>query len=358
MKILILRLLIVSLFFQANCVDRKSIRINTINNRENSNKFILSNDRRKITIVSKQGDVRVWDLLSGNFIETTKLDINYLFHFAVSPDGTKILTKSKSHTIQLWDINNKYSSKTFGNFNFYWVKPNYKFSPDGTKILSSSLSQGTCLLDVDTGELINKFSLKKTEGIDFSWDGLKVLMWNYDTLQVWSLGQNKPLKCFQLYKSKVNSAIFSPDGAKILTGGDDTIVKLWEIRTGKLLKSFKGLNEKILSLGLSEDGSKVLAGSGFVKNETKVWDVKTENSLLTLKGHKGDITFANYLNNKVIITGDRFATAKLWDAQNGQLICTLSFDFESKDAWVVTTPDGKYDANESGLRYLFYINHH
>ncbi|OJJ17215.1 hypothetical protein BKI52_31395 [marine bacterium AO1-C] len=351
------RLLITSLFFLTNCIDKTSIRIDLISNREKSNMLALSNDKKRIIIVSQNGNVRIWDLSSGKMIKKTKLDIECLLNFEVSPDNTKMLTKSCYSVVKLWDINNGNCLKTFKSFSTHWIRSDYKFSPNGSKILLGSIDRGTYLWNINTGKFGQGFSPQKGIGIGFSQNDLKLLTLGYDTLNVWNVKQNKYEMYFQLYNTNINSVIFSPDSKKILTGGNksDPVVKLWNLKTRKLLKSFEGFDERIFALSFSEDGSKVLAGSGFIDNEVKVWDIQTEKNLLTLRGHEWDITFATYLNKKIIITGDYTATVKLWDAQNGQLICNLYFDFESENAWAITTPDGRYDANKSGLRYLFYL---
>ena len=41
----------------------------------------------------------------------------------------------------------------------------------------------------------------------------------------------------------VNSVAFSPDGARVLSGSDDSTLKLWDAATGELLRTFEGHSE-------------------------------------------------------------------------------------------------------------------
>ena len=41
--------------------------------------------------------------------------------------------------------------------------------------------------------------------------------------------------------SGVNSVAFSPDGSRVVSGSDDTFVKIWDVATGALVSSFVGL---------------------------------------------------------------------------------------------------------------------
>src|ERR1700677_2868150 len=61
--------------------------------------------------------------------------------------------------------------------------------------------------------------------------------------------------------SGVSSVAVSPDGRRVLTGGDDRITRLWDVETGKELQRFEGHSNWVDAVAFSPDGRRVLTGS-------------------------------------------------------------------------------------------------
>jgi len=62
-------------------------------------------------------------------------------------------------------------------------------------------------------------------------------------------------------ESGVYAAALSPDGKKIVSGGQGCVVKLWDIDTAKAIAKWTGHGSGITSVCWNRDGGRILSGS-------------------------------------------------------------------------------------------------
>ena len=81
------------------------------------------------------------------------------------------------------------------------------------------------------------------------------------TARLWEAESGKLLATFQGHTGPVTSAVFSPDGRRVLTASGDKTARLWEAESGKLLATFQGHTGAVWSAVFSPDGRRVLTAS-------------------------------------------------------------------------------------------------
>ena len=157
----------------------------------------------------------------------------------------------------------------------------------------------------------------------FSADGSRVLTGSEDKLaKVWDSKTGAEVLTLRGHTGSVNSASFSPDGSQVVTGSWDQTAKVWDAKTGAEVLTLRGHTFPIFSASFSPDGSRVLTGS--YDQTAKVWDVTTGVELLTLKGHTGLVLSASFrADGSRVVTGSGDQTAKVWDATTGAEVLTL-----------------------------------
>ena len=174
----------------------------------------------------------------------------------------------------------------------------------------------------------------------FSPDGKKIVTASRDnTAKIWDADSGKEIANLTGHQSYVTSAVFSPDGKKIVTASDDNTAKIWDADSGKEIVNLTWHQDAVFSAVFSPDGKKIVTASG--DNTAKIWDADSGKEINTLTGHQSSVTSAVFSpNGKKIVTASGDNTAKIWDADSGKKINTLT-GHQSSVTNAVFSPDGK-----------------
>jgi len=170
----------------------------------------------------------------------------------------------------------------------------------------------------------------------FSPDGERILTASYDqTARVWDLS-GKQLGTLQGHTEIVNSAVFSPDGQRILTASADHTARVWNL-SGKELATLQGHTGVVLSAVFSPDGQRILTAS--YDQTARVWDLSGKQ-LMTLKGHTAAVNSAVFSpDGQRILTASDDNTARVWDLSGKQL---ATLQGHTAEVWsAVFSPDGQ-----------------
>jgi WD40 repeat protein len=131
---------------------------------------------------------------------------------------------------------------------------------------------------------------------------------------------------------------FSPDGARVVTGHGDHVVRVWEARTGRCLWELRGHSGWVESVACSPDGRHLASataarGREGQPGEIKIWDAATGREVRALTGQRGGILCLAYSpDGKRLAAGGRGAKAgpqpvtgeaKVWDTASGKEVLTL-----------------------------------
>src|ERR1700727_2866570 len=83
------------------------------------------------------------------------------------------------------------------------------------------------------------------------------------------------------HTSAVNSLAISPDGQRILSGSNDSTIRIWNAISGaEVLPPLHGHNGRVFSVAFSPDGTHISSGS---RDKTvRVWDATSGFMIFTL----------------------------------------------------------------------------
>jgi len=71
----------------------------------------------------------------------------------------------------------------------------------------------------------------------------------------------------------VKSLTFSSEGTSLVSGSDDTTIKLWDVQTGGVVRTFHGHTDKVWSISVSADHTIIASGSD--DKTLRLWDIQT-----------------------------------------------------------------------------------
>ena len=180
--------------------------------------------------------------------------------------------------------------------------------------------------------------------VAFAPDGQTVLSGSDDTtLRLWDVATGDPIHIFEGNGGRINSVAFAPDGQTVLSGSAsrtlrDTTLKLWNVATGDLIRTFEGRGGSVYSVAFAPDGCTAIAGNW--SGSLTLWDLETGDLIRTFEdvgARAYSVAFAP--DGQTVLSGSDDTTLKLWDVATGDLIQTFNGQGGSVYS-VAFAPDG------------------
>jgi WD40 repeat protein len=212
------------------------------------------------------------------------------------------------------------------------------FSPDGTKVVTASRDTTAIVWDAVTGD------------------------------RLLTLGDDPETEEVEGHTDQVNSAVFTPDGTRIVTVSYDGTARVWDATTGEASLVLPHDGEAVFlttteqfgpdgaplgPVAFSPDGGRLVTYTG--AGTVRVWDVAS-GQLLSLLGGPIAYSAAFSSDGTRIVTAHDGSVARIWDAANG----TVEHRLDNQAFWswgAAFSPDGSLVAvgNNDGTTGLFAV---
>jgi eukaryotic-like serine/threonine-protein kinase len=361
----------------------------------------FSPDSKTLAVVTLEGGIGLWDVLTGNLRMQYRFDDRDLqpFGIAFAPDGKTLAIGNRGWTVALWDITTGMERSRWEG-HAQWVK-SLAFSVDGTTLASGSLDRTVRLWDVAAAKCRAVLNARYfVHQVAFSPDGRMVaaaastddegelLVWDaetgralatYDhlvgevaslafiphtrllavgsadrTVKILDLGPAPAARQLAGHMPDETWALaFSPDGKLLASGGDDHQIRITTLATGEQRALPAAHESLVTAVGFSKDG-RLLASASF-DGAVKLWDGSTLAPIRTLSAAEGERLRCLALapDGSVVAAGTQTKTTavvRLWDARTGQELPPLAGHAKSVRC-VAFSPDGAtlVSGSEDGL---------
>ena len=229
-----------------------------------------------------------------------------------------------------------------------------RFSPDGKWIVAGSDQGVVRFWDADSGKERKAFQIHEAGyfvDLAISPSGDRVASFATDEVKVWDPQTGQ----VQLTLQTVGRLGFSPDGARLITSGENGDgtgkIKVWNVRDGELLTSIE--RKFCWQAVFSPDGKSLVAGSGegeIGHSRLTVWDATTGEERFSVDAGPLVYGIAWSPDGDTIASGGAIGSIKLWDAQSGELRHSIkahvrgkinSLEFSPDANWLVSGGDDK-----------------
>jgi len=124
------------------------------------------------------------------------------------------------------------------------------------------------------------------------------------------------------HADRVRSAVYSPDGTQILTGGEDRRVRLQDAETGDLLRDADVVGVAVTALAFSPDGDYYAVGCA--DGSLTLRNTSSGTVARAFAGHAQQVNAVAFsANGAYLASASNDQTAAVWNVSDGSLLATL-----------------------------------
>jgi hypothetical protein len=277
-----------------------------------ANAMAFRPDGALAAFASNDRSVRIHDIEAGRDLRRCIGHTASVWCVAFSPDGARLLSGSKDGTVRLWEVETgRELLKLEAHLDLVSA---LAFSPDGRRALSAGYDHEVILWDLDRGERMAGFfftGARYVHAVAFSPEGKLALACSERTLFLFDAATGKLQRKLEGHTAWVNAAVFSADGKRIASAGDDGSARLWDSATGKQIQLFRGHDGSVKSVALSRDGRHLLTGGSDAT--VRLWDVPSGKPLRIFRKHAEPLVATAFsADGTYTLSGSRDAQVHTW----------------------------------------------
>ena len=275
-------------------------------------------------------EVDLYSVLDGSHVADIPGSFRSTLSLQFRPDGNDLLIGSGNLTSDLISWRTGIVQQSYGGDIRLSAS---RFSPDGSRIVSHSYADSVLIYETATAQELQRMTGHQLSGftVDWSPDGEKVVSGGNDGLGILWDPETGVLIDSLRHPQQVNSTFFSPDGSTIITACHDSLVRVWDVDDGSLQFSISE-SARVSSARYSPDGT--LIGIGLFSPTVKIRDASTGALIRELIGHQKDVLQVEFSPNGThLLSVSLDGTARIWN------LSSLPNQLDTSDAfWSIVEP--------------------
>ncbi|KAG2339568.1 hypothetical protein BDR05DRAFT_1003235 [Suillus weaverae] len=314
-------------------------------------------DQQRMITGSKDRTIRLWDLKTGD-VKKMGGHRNEVWALAVSRDGQIIASGDKGGEVIVWHgETGEYALAQPIKAHSNW-SPSLDFSPDGTVLATGSWDEMTKLWNTKTWELQGDPIECGTDGsvycVRYSPSGELLAIATFDNIQIYNTETRERVVSFKAHIHVNYSLAWTPDGTRLLTGGDafDPTIREWDVLTWQQVGDpWTGHSDFINAIAVNPAGTLVASASS--DNHVRLWQLSDRRTVAIFKHscRTKCVTFS--IDGKHILSGGGDKMISEWavpEGTNSEILAITTardacIDGDLSTAEELLTQDINTDAN-------------
>jgi WD40 repeat protein len=280
----------------------------------------------KHLLVGAMKSVDVWDIPGNKLVNSME---GTGWFVAWSPDGQTAAT-SYGEGMQLWDMKAyaRRSMPKIAALGFAWTKKS-----ETLLVLSP---QDVVLLNV-SDEKQRSFAVATADTMYWSNGRPIVSGINDTTLKLWDAATGKLLGKVAGHTEAVGAVAWSKDGKWLATGSNDLTARVWDGKNGKLLRTMVGHGKEVKAVAWSPEGKLATASADKI---VRVFPADNDTPQ-ELKGHTHPVRAVAWRDSKTLVSGGEDGKVLVWNLETGKVAQPAqTIDVDHDVAALAFSPDG------------------
>ena len=295
-------------------------------------------------------DIILWDFSTGKQLKKYQGHKSGIWNIEISPDNKYVASNSRDNNLLAKGSSINCLSvldlKTLETIKLLSIKPDrYKtlrfipemddstangiskisFKPDGSKIAAITRSGDLFIWDIDNdfNQSILNYSKTQHELLDISPD------WEY-------------LVCCERKRTMVDSCFY-----------------FLSIKDNKAIAKFDNPQKTIIGVYFSNNSNYIasIGGDRIKRNEIYIWDIGSQELIMTLKGHSNVIRSLDFSeNDKYLVSVGEDNLINLWNILTGKLVISFTENNKKELTSVIFSADDSYLITGSQDKTIKYWN--
>ncbi|TWU39013.1 Serine/threonine-protein kinase PknB [Novipirellula aureliae] len=238
-----------------------------------------------------------------------------------APDGKQLAAAIEDGSVRIWDIDNQKLLKSFNaHRGIVWM---VAYHPTRPLLMTSGDDETVRIWDSKNFELVKEWkAMNSVRTAVFSPNGSRIVAGDREgTIHVYDIDSGEEVAS-KNHPGSILGVDYSSDGKLIASVGSDKVVRIFDAETLVERNAMSGHDGPIYGVRFAPKGS-LIASVGWNAN-VRVWNTDTGKEVSNLKGSEGDIWGVSFCGEGThLVTGEQGGAARVWDLESGKPITTL-----------------------------------